>query len=294
MSMRIGDFRVKEPLPELHEPHALAILRPWIDVGSVGSMTATLLENHLHAKPLGELIKPGNFFDFTRYRPVIHLVKGQRQVEIPNTFINYARQSDGDDFLLFHLLEPHMLGEVYADSVLKVLQKLAVKRYCLIGGMYDVVPHTRPLIVTGSATGSVEGELRKLGVQPSDYEGPTTIAILISQQAPKHNIEVMSLIVHLPQYVRLEKDYAGALRLTELLCSLYHFPFSLEELRDKAEKQNEETSLAMDREPQLKQAIQQLETYYDARVTKAEKEQPKLSPEVENFLREVTRRFGQS
>ncbi len=292
--MRIGAFQVKEPLPELREPHALVVLRPWVDVGDVGSMTIQLLENYLHTEPLGKLAKPGDFFDFTRYRPVIRLVEGKREVEIPNSFISYARHSGDNDFVLFQLLEPHMQGEVYAETVLKVLRKLAVRRYCLLGGMYDAVPHTRPLIISGSAVGPVERELRRLGVRSSKYEGPTTIAILVSQQAPKYNIEVMSLIVHLPQYVRLEKDYAGVLCLMELLCSLYHFPIELEELRRKAEKQNEEMNLAVDKEPHLKQAVQQLERYYEARVNKVEEEPPKLSPGVEKFLREATRRFGQS
>ena len=187
-----------------------------------------------------------------------------------------------------------MLGEVYADSVLRVLQKLGVKRYCLMGSMYDSVPHTKPLIVSGRAAEPVREELRKIGVQSSDYEGPTTITILISQQAPKYNIEAMSLIVHLPQYVSVETDYVGALRLSELLCSLYHFPIDLEAVKHKGEKQYEEVSLAMEREPQLRQAVQQLERYYEAKASKAEQEQPELSPEIEDFLRDVTKRFGQN
>ena len=290
--MKIGGFQIKEPLPELHEPHALAILRPWIDVGGVGSMTLALIENHFHAQPFGHLIKPDKFLDFTRYRPVIHFVAGRRQVEIPNTFINYVKRSDGNDFIFFHLLEPHMLGEDYADYVLLVLQAFEVKRYCLIGSMYDVVPHTRPLIITGTAVGPVEGKLHQLGVEPSDYEGPTTIAFLVSQRAPKHDMEVMSLIVHLPQYSRLERDYVGTLRLMEVLCSLYRFSFSLEELRRKAAEQIEEMNQAVDREPELKQVVQQLEEYYNARSTTIEEKRVKLSPEVEKFLRDVTRRFG--
>ena len=131
--MRIGAFQIREPLPELSEPHALTMLHPWIDIGAVGSTTLTLLENHFQAKPLGKLIKPGNFFDFSRYRQLTRLIEGQRDIEIPNTFINYARSSGDHDLLFLHLLEPHMLGEVYVDSVLKVLQKLSVNSYCLIG-----------------------------------------------------------------------------------------------------------------------------------------------------------------
>ena len=292
--MRIGAFQIKQPLPEFVEPHALAVLHPWIDIGAVGSTTLELLENHFHAKSLGKLVSPGNFFDFTRYRPSIRLVEGQSQIEIPNSFINYAKQSESKDFLLFHLLEPHMLGEDYANSVLKVLQKLGVKRYCLLGSMYDAVPHTKPLIVTGGTAGEAKEELCQLGVQPSDYEGPTTIAVLISQEAPKYKIEVVTLIVHLPQYVRLEEDYIGALRLLELLCSLYHLPLNLEEVRRKAEMQRGELSLAVDKEPQLKPIVEQLEMSYETRVNRVEQEQPKLSPDIEKFLRDVTKRFGQS
>ena len=34
--MRLGDFEIVEPVPELKDPHVLAVLRPWIDVGNVG------------------------------------------------------------------------------------------------------------------------------------------------------------------------------------------------------------------------------------------------------------------
>jgi hypothetical protein len=80
----------------------------------------------------------------------------------------------------------------------------------------------------------------------------------------------------------------------ELLCSLYNFPIGLEEVRLKAEKQISELSLAMDREPELKQAVAQLERYYEARVSRTEEKQPKLSPQIEEFLREVTKRFEQN
>lgn len=292
--MRIGAFELNEPLPDLYQPHVLAILHPWIDVNNVGSATMMLLEEHLGAKPLGKLVRPGNFFDFTRYRPTMRLIEEQYQVEIPNSLIKYAKQSGGNDFLLLHLFEPHMQGEVYADSVLRVLQKFGAKRYCLIGSMYDAVPHTKPLIVSGRAVGPVKEELGRLDVQLSSYEGPSTITILVSQQAPKYNIEVMSFIVHLPQYVSLETDYTGAWRLLKLLSFLYHFPIDLEVVRREGEKQYDEVNLAMEGEPQLKQAVQQLERYYEAKAGKVEEEQSTLSPEIEEFLREMSKRFGQN
>ncbi len=190
-----------ESLPDLKAPHALAILRPWVDVGSVGALTLARLEAVFGAKELGRLARPGNFFDFTRYRPTMYFKGGVREVTIPNSIVTCAERRKGNDFVFLHLLEPHMLGELYTSSVLLLLQRLGVQRYCLVGSMYDMVPHTRPLLVTGAAVGSEAVEdLDRAEVGPSDYEGPTTICHLISQQAVTLGIETMTIITHLPQY----------------------------------------------------------------------------------------------
>ena len=68
---------------------------------------------------------------------------------IPNSTISYAQREESPDFLFFNMREPHAFGEDYVDSIIEVLKTFGVKRYCLIGGMYDIVPHTRPLLVSG-------------------------------------------------------------------------------------------------------------------------------------------------
>lgn len=290
--MKIGVFHLDEPLPELQEPHAIVVLSPWIDVCDVGSLTLKMLMTYLHANPLGDLAKPSKYFDFTRYRPVMRFVKGEREVEIPNSYIHYARGQKENDFLFLHLLEPHANGEEYTESIMKVLRAFDVKRYLLIGSMYDAVPHTRPLIVSGTATGSMQPVMHKLSVQPSNYEGPTSITYMVSHEAPRYGIDVASMIVHLPQYVKLEKDYAGVLRLSELLCTMYGMPSELKELRQLVRKQDEEITEAIDSEPQLKQIVQQLEDYYEA-IVRGDKE-PELSPEIEDFIRKATEHFESS
>ena len=289
--MRLGAFELDEPLPKLNGPHALVSLRPWVDVGNVGSLALLRVETMLKARGLAKLAMPGRFFDFTRYRPTLRLVNGKRQVDIPNSRIFSATHPDGNDLVFFHLLEPHMAGEYYAESVAEVLRVLGVERYCLFGSMYDSVPHTKPLLVSGSGSDELLKELQLLGVRRSDYEGPTTIAILASQEASKHSIEVMTLIVHLPQYAQLEEDYSGHLRLMEILCSLYDFPIDLGRTRRKAEKQYERLDQAMKREKPLEQLVQQLEIVYEARGSKGNEELPKLSPEIERFLSEIDRDF---
>ena len=180
--MRIGAFEIIEPVPVLRDPHVFAMIRPWVDVGSVGTLTLNRLERFLGSKELGRLHRPGTFFDFTRYRPNMRFVDGVRQVKIPNSTIRYATTENGPDYLFFHLLEPHSNGEDYTDSVLEVVRHFGVKRYCRIGAMYDAVPHTRPLLVTGSL-GSVEQKrsVPNFKLQQSTYQGPTTIMNLLSE-----------------------------------------------------------------------------------------------------------------
>ncbi|MBI4301009.1 MAG: PAC2 family protein [Chloroflexi bacterium] len=295
--MRVGAFELEEPLPELREPHALAMLRPWVDVGNVGSLTLGYLEEDLHAQPLAKLTRPGNFFDFTRYRPTIYFKEGQREISIPNTYIHWAKGEENNDFLFLHLLEPHMLGEDYVDSLSGILETFGVKRYCLLGSMYDAVPHTRPLIVSGSASGDETARLLKsLGVQSSGYEGPTSIASLVSHRASLQNIETMGLIVHLTQYAQLEEDYGGQLRIVEIVSSLYHLSIDLAHLREKTRRQYDEIGLAVEKNSQLRNIVAQLERHYEARVKKEEEEKEKpslLSPEIEKFLREIDKDFGQ-
>ena len=76
--MRIGEFEINEPLPKMKNTRAIAMLRPWVDVGRVGTLVLNRLERHLGATELGKLAKPGRYIDFTRYRPRMRIVNGQR------------------------------------------------------------------------------------------------------------------------------------------------------------------------------------------------------------------------
>ena len=294
--MRVGAFEIGDPVPELREPHAFAMIRPWVDVGSVGTLTLNRLERFMGSKELGKLHRPGTYFDFTRYRPNMRFVDGVRQVKIPNSTIRYATTENGPDYLFFHLLEPHSNGEDYTDSILEVVRYFGVKRYCRLGAMYDAVPHTRPLLVTGSL-GSVEQKrtVPNFKLSQSTYQGPTTIMNLLSEGIEKDDIESINFMVHLPQYVQLEEDYAGTSRMIEVLSSVYdNIPSDLAPVR-RGQRQYRELNASVDRNNELKTLIQQMEQYYDSQLTAeaaaSSKEEsspgPTLSPEIEAFLSEL-------
>ncbi len=78
--VRIGAFETVDPVHHLRDPHVLAIVRPWADVGNVGTLVLSSLESRFGARYLGRLAKPGDFYDFTRYRPTIYFEEGNRRV----------------------------------------------------------------------------------------------------------------------------------------------------------------------------------------------------------------------
>ena len=197
--------------------------------------------------------------------------------------------------MFIHSLEPHAMGETYVESTLKLLERLNVKRYCLLGGMYDSVPHTRPLIVTGSASeASVERKLTEAKVRASGYQGPTTINILISEQAIERGIDTMTLLVHLPHYVQLERDYVGQYTLLRLVCYLYDLSIDLSQIKRQGEEQYRRIGLAVEASPEASELVKAMEASYDQglEVGKMPGPRPPLSPEVERFLMEMEKRLG--
>jgi len=295
--MKVGAFEISEPVPELRDPHALVMIRPWVDVGSVGTLTLARLERHFGAKDLGKLARPGTFFDFTRYRPTVRNVEGGgRETTFPNSHIRYAQPETGPNLLFMHLLEPHAMAEDYIDSIVELLRQFHVSVYCRLGAMYDSVPHTRPIVVTGN-TGAIQprpGAAPPLAQQGgSTYEGPTTIMNLVTDAVTKMGAATMNLMAHLPHYAQLEEDHAGTARMLQVLSAFYDFPSNVAPSR-RGERQYQELSGAVDRDPSIKSLVARLEAHYDATYEQPEQggqqrtsDQPsvELSSEIERFLK---------
>jgi len=282
--MRIGDFEFPEPLPELKDPHVLAVLRPWIDVGNVGTLVLRRLERHLESKEIGRLVRPGRYYDFTRYRPKSVLNQGVREYNIPSTTISACVREHGPDLITLHLLEPHLYGEDYTDSVIEVLKYFGVKRYSMIGAMYDMVPHTRKLLVSGGTVDADnEDEYKLVGVRPSNYEGPTTITYLVSNTLEEMGVETRIFVVHLPQYFQVEEDFTGTARLMEILCTLYGLPSRLAD-PERGRQQYASLQNIVSDTSEVAGLLERLEERYDRENGGGVSSSSPLSPMVEEFL----------
>ena len=232
-------------------------------------------------------MRPGRFYDFTRYRPRTRFRRGKREYRIPTTTVKVAVRENGPDLVTIHLLEPHAYGEDFTDSINEVLEVLGVRRYSMIGAMYDMVPHTRPLLVSGgSVDESNEAEYRMVEVRPSDYEGPTTITHQIFEYAESAGIDTRIFVVHLPQYFQVEEDFTGTARLTGILCRIYGLPSRLED-RERGVQQYSSLQNIVDDTSEVSKLLSRLEERYDREKTQADSGSESvvpLSPQIEEFL----------
>ncbi len=283
--MRIACFELNDPIPECNEAYVIATLWPWIDVNNVGTLVLKELALRFNAVEMGRLVRPWRFYDFTRYRPTIHIEDGIQDLTVPNTTIRYAAREGKSDLILLRLLEPHMHSETYIDSVMKLFTTFKVRKYILIGSMYDAVPHTRPLFVNGYGTGKgAQGDMEKAGALPITYRGPSTITHQITKKAAEYGIETVVFILSLPQYVVLEEDYIGKMRLMEVLSGLYDIPIDKEEF-DKALEQRSLINERLEGSTEVRVLLPRLESAYDERAKSlGAAEKPHITAEMEEFF----------
>ena len=168
--------------------------------------------------------------------------------------------------------------------------------------MYDSVPHTRPILVTGSMTDEQEGKAGTLlNPRRSTYQGPTSIINQVNEDLTEQGIQNTTLMAHLPQYVQLDEDHLGASRLLEVLCAVYNFPSDLAE-RSRGDQQYKDIEKAIDYGGEVGTLIKQLETYFDRVLSRTEGEEDpektqeedadiSLSADVQDFLNEMGERF---
>ena len=297
--MRIGAFQIDIDPDLLDQPHCIASLRPWINVGNVGRIVLRRLGTLGTARRVGYLARPSRFYDFTRYRPRIELVDGERSFDIPNTTLWASKVDDGPDLLFLHMLEPHAFAEDYNESVLQLLRTFGVTRYVLIGSMYDGVPHTRPLRVTGAARGWQPGASfeRAVRLGRSRYQGPTSFVSQLTEEVHSRlGLETLSMIVHLPLYLKLDDDYAGAASILTALGHVYgmqsrDFPEVLE-----GQAQYGRLGDGTDIDPRMGELIARFESDYDEEVGAYEdadedSESVELLPEVEQFLQDMAQQM---
>ncbi|HCG90770.1 MAG TPA: hypothetical protein DEZ08_02885 [Dehalococcoidia bacterium] len=272
----------------LNKPDVLMVLKPWIDVGRVGTRVLRHLKKELEANNLTSMNNPGVFYDYTIYRPRTYFENSKRIFRKPETRMSLIkRPGHTNDLILMELLEPHSNSEELIDAILDMAKRYDIASYTMIGGMYDMVPHTRPLVVSSIVSNkNMLDDLKEFNVRESDYEGPTSITLLVQEKLREKGIDTRTFVVHLPQYLEINEDFSGQARLMEIICKLYNLPTDLVE-KQKGIDQYADSELYFNDYDEIDNLIEMLEQNYDKTYGYNETVSAELSPDIEQFLKDM-------
>jgi hypothetical protein len=268
--------------PTLRRPIVVLAFRGLFDAANAATAAVEWLAQREGAQLLAR-IDPEGFFDFQQQRPLVQIDEdGRREILWPyNDFVGSA--SDGPrDLVVCAGYEPHLRWRTFAAYVLEVVRRCDAEMVVTLGSMVGLVPHTRPLPVTGSAANP---ELaRRLGLGSPSYEGPTGVVGTLHDLLDDAGIPVVSLRVAIPHYVPAPPNPKATATLLQRLEQVTGIPTGHEQMVIDGRDWQEQVSVVAADDPQVVGYVRRLEEQYDEEEPIPSGED--LAAELEAFLRE--------
>lgn len=263
------------------DPVLVVAFSGWNDAGNAASSAAEYLEQTWSAAPFAT-IDAEEFFDFTAIRPSIELTpSGGRRISWPSTTFAIAEGAlEGRDLIIVRGVEPQLKWRTFTETVLGVAQDLGASMIVTFGALLADVPHTRPTVVYGTASGGTS-ELE--GLEASSYEGPTGIIGVLHSACAVAGIPYASLWAAVPTYVPGAVSPKAALALLKRLRDLLGADFETDELERESGEYVRQVDAYVEEDPETVEFIAELERHYDAN---HESSPEQLVAEVEQFLRQ--------
>ena len=273
-------------LPALRSPVLIVALEGWNDAGDAASTTAHHLIDRWNAELFAD-IDPEEFFDFTAMRPTVEIIDGfERELHWPDTSFYAAKLADAPfDAIVMLGVEPQMRWKTFCAQILTTARQLGAEMVVTMGALLADVPHTRPVQVLGTAYD--ESTAHKLGLKPSNYEGPTGLIGVLHAEARDAGFTAASLWAAVPSYVPGATSPKAALALVERLTTMLDVGIYATDLEIAAVAYERQVSELVEEDEETAEFVAQLERHYDE---EAEFDDPEaLLLEVEQFLRDLPR-----
>jgi predicted ATP-grasp superfamily ATP-dependent carboligase len=275
--------------PDLDRPPLICAFRGWNDGGEASSIALRYLRERWGAKTFATL-DPEEFYDFQVTRPTVHLEDGvSRVIEWPKS--EFAAASvRGRDVVLFSADEPNVRWRTFAEEILRTAREIRSSMLITLGAFLTDVPHSRPVPVVGSAAD--EATAGRMGLDRSQYEGPTGITGVLHDASNRAGLASVSLWAAVPHYLPAAPNPKAALALVERVAQLVEIPLLTEPLT-RAVTSWEQTVLGLVQESdELTDYVTRLEAAADENAGQArlgEEQVPSgesIAAELERYLRE--------
>ena len=241
---------------KLHNAIMVIGLDGWGNAGEVSTFVVKYLADKLEAKKFGE-IPPEKFYNYLIQRPITLIREGIIQSYIsPRNDLFYWRKKINLVLLLGY--EPHLNWSTYTKTILKLAKEIGVERIYTIGGYLADISHEEETIISASTNNEkLISELKKIKVEFTNYQGPTSIYSEILWKAKEKKIDVVSLWCAVPTYVNIPYPKA-AYNILEKITQLIGIKLDLKDLKKKAETFKIQLEKEAKYQPQLRSFIENL------------------------------------
>jgi proteasome assembly chaperone (PAC2) family protein len=243
----------------------------WNDAGEAASAAVSFLSSALGSQRFAQ-IDAEDFYDFQATRPRIQFTASKaREIIWPSVQISEARVPRAPrDLVLVQGVEPSMRWRSFSALIVDLAEALGVQMVVTLGALLADVPHTRPVTMTGLA--SDPALIERLGLQGTNYEGPTGIVGVLHATCAQAGLPSASLWASVPHYVAAAPNPKAALALVRKLESLVGVSVDASDLEQSASDYERQVGLAVQSDPEVQAFVEKLER-------DTETEQENLSPD---------------
>jgi proteasome assembly chaperone (PAC2) family protein len=278
--MPVDYLRILEA-PELRNPAMVAAFAGWNDASEVATYSTRFLVSQWSTRKLAE-IDGEEFFDFTETRPTVRIAgRFQRRIEWPANDLYYYLNPDGErDYVVLVGVEPQLRWKTFTKTIADFAKQLGVTTLITLGGLIADVPHTLPIRLSGTSnTPKIAQELRRIGVEPTRYEGPTGIVGVLNAACADIGIHTGSIWGSVPDYLSATPNVKVAGAILDRLNALLHLGLDLTELKLIESQFDRQVNEALAENPEVQAYVHELEE----RANVGEVEGEEIKPSLENF-----------
>jgi proteasome assembly chaperone (PAC2) family protein len=284
---------------ELRAPAMVCAFKGWNDAGDAASSAVAFLAGALGARRFASL-DAEEFYDFQANRPCISLGRtdegetGVREINWPTVEISEASAPRAPrDLVLVQGVEPSMRWRTFSAGLVDLAEALGVQLVVTLGALLGDVPHTRPVAMTGHASDAAL--MKRMGIQPSVYEGPTGIVGVLHAACARAGLPSASLWAAVPHYVAAATNPKAALALLRRVEGVIGVSVDASELESAAGDYERQVALAVQSDPEIQAFVERLEQASDSEEEGVPAEVPSgdtLAREFQRFLRQRGRDGG--
>ncbi len=261
----------------------IAAFEGWNDAGSAASAAIASLADSWRAREVRSL-DPEPYHDFQVNRPTVSRDDdGNRVIDWPLTTVSIALSPTlGRSVVLVQGTEPSMRWRTYCNEILDAAEELRVGTLVTVGALLADAPHTRPIPVQ---TTSDDPQVQALlGVESSEYEGPTGIVGVLGHLAAERGMHTLSVWAAVPHYVAQPPSPKATLALLSGLEEILGESVPTGELVEDADAWQRGVDELAAEDPEVAEYVRQLEEAKDtAELPEASGEA--IAREFERYLR---------